>query len=359
VNGGEVEIKNGKLTGILVDNAVDLVKKNIPAYSNELYKEYLLQAQKKCFAAGLTTLDDAGLGQDTIRLIEELQNSGELKMRIYAMISDNEKNRAYFFEHGPLKTDRLNVRSFKVYGDGALGSRGACLLQPYSDEPGHTGFLLHDRKYFEDIATQALEHGFQLCTHAIGDSANRVLLQVYAAHLKGRNDKRWRIEHCQAVDPSDLKLFDENNIIPSVQPTHATSDMYWAEERLGKERIKNAYAYNDLMHSGGIIAFGTDFPVEQINPLYTFYAAVARKDLKGFPTNGFNPENKVERKDALRAMTILAAYSNFEEQEKGSIEQGKFADFVILDRDIMQTDEKEIPNAKVIATYVNGEKVFE
>ncbi len=360
VNGGEVEIKNGKLTGILIDNAVELVEKNIPAYSKEIYKEYLLQAQKNCFAVGLTTLDDAGLGQDTISLIDELQKSGELKIRIYAMVSDNERNRNYFLKHGPIKTERLNVRSFKVYADGALGSRGACLLQPYSDEAKHYGFLLHDKKYFEDVAAQMIEHGFQLCTHAIGDSANRLLLQIYAEHLKGKNDNRWRIEHCQVVDPSDLKFFGENNIIPSVQPTHATSDMYWAEERLGKERVKTGYAYKDLMNnSNGVIAFGTDFPVENINPIYTFYAAVVRKDLKGFPENGFQVENKIDRKDALRAMTILAAYSNFEEKEKGSMEKGKFADFVILNNDIMQVDEKEIPKTNVIATYVNGEKVFE
>jgi predicted amidohydrolase YtcJ len=319
-----------------------------------------LQAQKNCFAAGLTTLDDAGLGHDTISLIDELQKSGDLKIRIYAMVSDNQENRSWYFEHGKLKTERLNVRSFKVYADGALGSRGACLLKPYQDEPGHYGFLLHGLNYFEDVASQMLEHDFQLCIHAIGDSANRMLLQLYAKHLHGKNDKRWRIEHCQVIDPSDLKLFKENSVIPSVQPTHATSDMYWAEERLGSERVKTAYSYKDILNnSNGIIAFGTDFPVENINPLYTFYAAVARKDLKGFPENGFQPENKIDRKDAMRAMTILAAFSNFEENEKGSIEKGKFADFVILDHDLMTADEKEIPLTKVIATYVNGEKVFE
>ncbi len=360
VSGGEIEIKNGKLTGILIDNAVELVEKNIPRYTDEIYGEYLLRAQKNCFAVGLTTLDDAGLGHDTIQLIDRLQQDGKLKIRIYAMISDNEENRKYFFEHGAVKKDRLNVRSFKVYADGALGSRGACLLQPYADLAGHSGFLLHDQPYFEDVASKMMEHNFQLCVHAIGDSANRMLLTLYANHLKGPNDRRWRIEHCQVVDPEDLKLFAANSIIPSVQPTHATSDMYWADERLGSKRLKSAYAYKDLMdNSGGIIAFGTDFPVENINPLYTFYAAVVRKDLKDFPENGFQPENKIDRKDALRAMTILAAYSNFEELEKGSLEKGKFADFVILDRDIMTADEKEIPVTKVIATYVNGEKVFE
>jgi predicted amidohydrolase YtcJ len=360
IAGGEIETRNGKLTGILIDNAVELVKKNVPPYSKELYKEFLLKAQKNCFAAGLTTVDDAGLGKDTILLIDELQKSNDLKMRVYAMVSFNDANKKYFFEHGKIKTERLNVRSFKVYADGALGSRGACLLQTYSDEKDHYGFLLFDKKYFEDAASEMFQHDFQLCTHAIGDSANRLILQIYAEHLQGRNDKRWRIEHCQVVNPDDIKLFGENSIIPSVQPTHATSDMYWAEDRLGRERIKTAYAYKNLMSAAnGAIAFGTDFPVENIDPLHTFYAAVARKDLKGFPENGFQKENAVNRKNTLRAMTILAANSNFEEHEKGSIEKGKFADFVILDKDVMEIDERAIPSAKVVATYVNGEKVFD
>ncbi len=359
VTGGEILKKNGKLTGILIDNAVELVNRAVPSFSNELINDCLLEAQKNCFAAGLTTVDDAWLGHDSIATVEALQKSGLLKIRVYAMAGATDENMKYYFEHGPIKTDRLNVRSFKVYADGALGSRGACLLSPYKDQPGHSGFLLHDKKYFEDVASQMIEHGFQLNTHCIGDSTNRLILGIYAQHLKGKNDKRWRIEHSQVVDPNDLKTFGEYNIIPSVQPTHATSDMYWVEERLGKERSKTAYAYKDLMEkAGGVIAFGTDFPVEHIEPLYTFYAAISRKDLKGFPENGFQPENKTDRKNTLKAMTIWAAYSNFEEKEKGSIEKGKFADFIILDKDIMKADEKEIPATKIIATYVNGEKVF-
>lgn len=360
INGGEVGIKNGILTGILVDNAVDLVRNNIPPFTKEIIADCLLRAQANCFALGLTTVDDAGLGKDSIEVMMAMQKSGQLKMRIYAMASMTEENKKYFFDHGPIKTDRMNVRSFKMYADGALGSRGACLLQPYSDQLNHTGFLLHDENYFEEAASEMGSHGFQLCTHAIGDSANRLILELYTKYLKGKNDKRWRIEHAQVVNKNDFKLFGENDIIPSVQPTHATSDMYWAEKRLGNERVKTAYAYNDLLkNSNGTIAFGTDFPVENINPMYTFYAAVARKDLNGFPETGFQPENKISRQDALRAMTRWAAYSNFEENEKGSLENGMFADFIILDKDIMQADEKEIPNVKVMATYVNGEKVFE
>ena len=201
-------------------------------------------------------------------------------------------------------------------------------------------------------------HNFQMNTHCIGDSANRLLLNVYSHMLKGKNDLRWRIEHAQVVEPSDLQKFANYGIIPSVQPTHATSDMYWAGERLGFDRLKTAYAYKDLLKENGKIALGTDFPVEQINPLLTFYAAVVRKDLKGFPENGFQFENALSRQDALRGMTIWAAYANFEEHEKGSIEPGKFADFVVLNQDILKIDGNLIPKTNVFMTFSNGEEVY-
>ncbi len=359
VSGGEIILKDGKPTGILIDNAVDIVKNIIPEYSVEQREQALLNAQENCFAVGLTTVDDAGLGKDTIELIDKMQKKGSLKMRIYAMISDDERTLKHFFDHGPYKTDRLDVRAVKMYADGALGSRGACLLKPYSDQDGHYGFLLHELNFYEKICEKAHDAGFQVCAHAIGDSAVHIILKVYGNHLSSENSRRWRIEHCQVVQQRDLKDFEKYNIIPSVQPTHATSDMYWAADRLGSERLKTAYAYNDLLeNANNVIAFGTDFPVENINPLYTFYAATERKDLKDFPKNGFQPENKIKKKDALRAMTIWAAYSNFEEEEKGSIEEGKLADFVILDEDILKIDGKKIPKVRVIATYLNGEKVF-
>lgn len=359
INGGEILLKDGQPTGILIDNAVDLVKNIIPEYTEEQRSQALLDAQKNCFAAGLTTVDDAGLGRDTIQLVDKLQKNGKLKMRIYAMIADDERTLDYFFDHGPYKTDRLNVRSVKTYADGALGSRGACLLAPYSDQPGHYGFLLHDLNFYESICERAHDAGFQVCTHAIGDSAVNTMLKIYGEHLGTENDRRWRIEHCQVVQQKDMDEFGKYSIIPSVQPTHATSDMYWAAQRLGPVRIKTAYAYRDLMdNANNMIVFGTDFPVESINPLYTFYAATERQDLKNFPKNGFQPENAIKKKDALRAMTIWAAYSNFEDEEKGSIEDGKFADLVVLDKDILKIDGKYVPGVKVLATYLNGEKVF-
>jgi predicted amidohydrolase YtcJ len=253
----------------------------------------------------------------------------------------------------------LDVRGFKVYADGALGSRGACLLQPYDDQKNWKGFLLSNQKHFQEIAEKIAAKGFQMCTHCIGDSANRVILKIYASVLKGKNDHRWRIEHAQVISPEDFHYFGDYNIVPSVQPTHATSDMRWAGARLGEKRLKTAYAYNQLLQQNGWIPLGTDFPVENINPIYTFYAAIERKDLKGYPAGGFQPENAIGRADALRGMTIWAAKAQFEEKEKGSIEPGKFADFVILDNDIMKIKGTELPNVKVLKTYVNGEKVYE
>jgi len=359
INGGEIETSNGKLTGILVDNAVGIVTRKIPEPTAAIIDTALLSAQKNCFAAGLTTVDDCGLPYTMVNTIAELQNKGDLKMRLYVMLADRQENYDYLFKKGVVKTPRLNVRAFKVYADGALGSRGACLLKPYADSAKWSGFLLSNPKHFEEIAPKIAARGFQMCTHAIGDSAVRVMLKIYAANLKGKNDLRWRIEHAQIVSPQDLDMFGQYSIVPSVQPTHATSDMYWAGKRLGRERLKTAYAYKQLLKQNGWIPLGTDFPVENINPLYTFYAAVERKDLKGFPEGGFQPENALSRIEALKGMTIWAAKANFEEKEKGSIEPGKYADFVILDKDIMKVKGSEIPATKVTQTYINGVKVYD
>jgi predicted amidohydrolase YtcJ len=359
ITGGQIESVNGKLTGILIDNAQRLVRHKIPAPSDQQTQSAFLDAQRNCFAAGLTTVDDCGLPYTMVNTIAELQHKGELKMRLYVMLSDSHDNFSYLFKRGIYKTPRLNVHAFKLYADGALGSRGACLLKPYNDKKNWSGFLLSDPKHFEDVAKLLVEKGFQMCTHAIGDSANRVMLKIYAGVLKGKNDRRWRIEHAQIVSPDDIKYFGDYNIIPSVQPTHATSDMYWAGTRLGKQRLKTAYAYKELLDQNGWLPLGTDFPVEQINPLYTFYAAFARKDLKGFPASGFQPENALSRREALQGMTIWAARANFEEKEKGSIEPGKYADFVILDKDIMKIHAADVPQVKVLKTYINGEKVYE
>ena len=355
VSGGEIILKDGEMTGVLIDAAMDFIK--FPGTSKEEAIQGLLDAQKISFSYGLTTVDDAGLQRGVIELIDSLQQVGRLKMRVYAMVSgDNQQQIDYYINKGISKTDKLNVRSFKVYGDGALGSRGAAMRKPYSDRENHFGALIYSPERYQEIANQIAESEFQMNTHAIGDSANTWLLKTYKDVLKNKKNRRWRIEHAQIIAKEDFAKFD--NILPSVQPTHATSDMYWAEDRVGKERIKGAYAFKDLLKSYGKIALGTDFPVEQVNPFLTFYAATIRKDIHNYPEDGYQMENALTREETLRGMTIWAAYSNFEENEKGSIEVGKFADFVILNQNIMEIEGSEIPKTKVISTYLNGEKVY-
>ncbi len=358
ISGGKLVIQNGRPTGVLIDNAMELLLKFIPHEDKQLAERALLDAQNNCFAVGLTTVDDAGLDKSTVLLIDSLQKAAKLKMRIYAMLTPTKENADYFIKKGIYKTEFLNVRSIKLYADGALGSRGACLLHPYHDDPGNFGFLISGVDFLDSLCHLAYKNNYQINTHAIGDSANRVMLHLYGKYLKGKNDKRWRIEHAQVISPEDFKLFSEYSIVPSVQPTHATSDMYWAEDRLGSERIKYAYAYKDLLEQNGWIAAGSDFPVEEINPLFGFYAAVVRKDQNNWPETGFEPENAISREEALKAMTIWAAKSNFEENEKGSIESGKLADFVITDEDIMTSAPENLYKIKVLNTFINGRSVY-
>ncbi len=358
LTGGDIVVNNGKLTGLLIDNAVDIVAAKIPAADIAQAKKALLLAQQNCFAVGLTSLHDCGLDFETVEKIEALQKSGELKMRMNIMLSDAAANYDYAFKRGKIKTDYLNVSSFKVYADGALGSRGASLLQPYSDKPEWSGFLLNAPAHFDSVANIIHEKGWQMCTHAIGDSGNRTILNIYAKYLKGKNDLRWRIEHAQVVNENDFKLFGENSIVPSVQPTHGTSDMYWAGDRLGPQRVKGAYAYQQLLKQNNWIPLGTDFPVEDISTFKTFFAAVIRQDAKGFPAGGYQMENALTREETLRGMTIWAAKASFEEKQKGSLEKGKFADFIILDTDLMSCDAAAILKTKVLATYSAGKKVY-
>lgn len=359
LTGGDIGVKNGRLTGLLIDNAVDLVSSKIPTPSPAQVKTALLEAQKNCFSVGLTTIDDCGLSAAEVEEIRRLQDEGDLKMRLYVMLSDNPGNYDYLEKKGIIKTERLHVRGFKVYSDGALGSRGACLLEPYEDRPGHYGFLLSKPRHFDSVAAWIYAKNFQMCTHAIGDSGNRTMLNIYGKYLKGKNDLRWRIEHAQVINEQDFTLFEKYSIVPSVQPTHATSDMYWAGARLGTARVRGAYAYKQLLRQNDWIPLGTDFPVEDISPFRTFFAAVTRKDAKGWPEKGFQSKDALTREEALRGMTIWAARSNFEENEKGSLEAGKWADFVILDKDLMKASESELLKIVVLKTYLGGELVHE
>ena len=357
IDGGDFVKSNGKLTGVLIDNAMRLIDEIIPDPTLEESVKALISAQEIAFENGLTTIAEAGISREQIELIDSLQNSGVLKIKIYAMIENNTEDVDYYLEKGPYKTDKLNVRSVKVYADGALGSRGASMIDEYSDRRGYFGIIRTPIDSIKNLAFKLAGTKFQMNTHAIGDNANRIVLNAYGDALFNYRDPRWRVEHAQVINENDIDLFNQK-IIPSVQPTHATSDMYWLYDRVGKKRANLAYAYKELLTRSKVIAFGTDFPVEDISPIMTFYSAVARKDIDGYPSEGFQMENSLNRADALYAMTVFGAYANFEENEKGSIEAGKMADFVILDRDIMKVEENQIPLTKVVATILGGNIVY-
>lgn len=354
--GGDIIKKDGKLTGVLVDGPMGMVDAITPQPDRKTQIQALKDAERLCFGYGLTTVDDAGLGRGTIELIDSLQQVGDLSIRVYAMVSSSPDNLDYFLNKGIIKTDNLNVRSVKVYGDGALGSRGAALREPYSDQPGHYGAMVTPVDQIGALAERIAASDYQMNTHAIGDSANVVVLRAYEKALEGKPNRRWKVEHAQVISPADFDYFS-NGIIPSIQPTHATSDMYWAEDRLGSDRVKGAYAFKELLDKAGTVALGTDFPVEQVSPFLTFYAAVARKDVNNYPEGGYQIENALSREETLKGMTIWAAHSNFEEQEKGSIEPGKFADFVILSEDIMSVPIENVPNIGAEQVFVGGVQV--
>ena len=351
--------KNGKLTGVLIDEAMEINAPYLPVPDKETEFEWLLASQKNCLAVGLTSVMDCGLKRSSIENINELHQNGSLLMHINAMVEASDTaSLEHFIRAGHFVTDRLNVRSVKFYSDGALGSRGACLLEPYSDDADNSGALIYDPDYLRENYKRLHDAGWQVCTHAIGDRAARLILDLYAELLEANNDRRWRIEHAQVVHPDDVDKFGAFNIIPSMQSTHATSDMYWAEDRLGEERVRSAYALRSLMEQNGFLPNGSDFPVEHINPLLGFYAAVARQDTSGYPSEGFQMENALSREEALKAMTIWAAYANFDESNRGSIEIGKQADFVMLDRDIMKVYLEEIPSVRFLTTYIKGKPVY-
>lgn len=357
IEGGVVVRVKGALTGVLIDNAMDPVYAALPKPTVKQQEQALLAAQEICFQNGLTTVDDAGLDKEQLELIERLHEEDILNIRVYGMISNTPQNLEYYLKKGKVQTERLNIRSVKVYADGALGSRGAALKEDYSDDHGNRGSYVTPVDEIISLADVLAKNGFQMNTHAIGDAANYEVLKAYKKALATDEDPRWRIEHAQVVTKEDRQFFG-SKIIPSIQPTHATSDMFWADERLGKERIQGAYAYKSLLDWSGKVALGTDFPVEHVSPLKTFFAAVARTTENQLPEGGFQMEDALTRPEALKGMTIWAAHANFEDEIKGSIEIGKVADLVILKKDIMKIDVNEIPDVEVLATILNGDMVY-
>ena len=360
IPGGEMlRLPDGSPSGVLIDGAADSLLSRIPDPTTQTKTQALLRAQVNLLQLGLTTVTDAGLDVEDIALLDSLHQSGDLKLRIVAMANPKPKNFEVMAQRGGWRTSRLIAQSFKFYMDGALGSRGAALLKDYEDRPGHRGLLLQSMAEYESQLARIHADGFQAATHAIGDSAVRLVLQSYANILQGPNDRRWRMEHAQVIHPEDLPMFGQHSIVPSVQPTHATSDMYWAGQRLGRGRIRRAYAYADLLSQLGMLPLGTDFPVEDIDPRKTFLAAVARQDVDRFPQAGFHLDQALTPKQCMLGMTLWAALASQLEDELGSIEVGKRADLVVMDRDwIRLKDPHDVMQSRVIATILDGEFVY-
>jgi predicted amidohydrolase YtcJ len=363
--GGRIEREaSGAPTGVFVDNAMEIIDRVIPPMSHDEMTSTALAAVKESNRWGLTGLHDPGEPRAVLDVFEELAKAGTFTLRVYAMISDDSAAIEHYFQRGPqnaLYDSHLWIRAIKLYADGALGSRGAALLDPYTDDPKNSGLLKSTPEHLRDVSTRALQHGFQVATHAIGDRGNRIALDAYEAALKAvpTVDHRFRIEHVQVLDHADIPRFAQLGVIPSMQAVHQTSDMYWAANRLGYARTFGAYAWRSLLNTGVIIPNGSDFPVERVNPLFSFHAAVSGQDDNNWPPGGWFPEQKMTREEALKAMTIWPAYAAFQEQTMGSLTVGKLADFVILDRDIMTIPDSEILGTNVLATYIGGRVVFE
>lgn len=351
----------GEATGVLVDSAMSLVEKHVPAATDEDLQRFLRLAMSELAALGLTGVHDAGISNREYEVYRSLGQARQLPIRIYAMLADSEAARAVIAQgpKPPQFDDRLQMRAVKAWVDGALGSRGATMLQDYSDQPQHRGLALYTPEQIAMLAELTAGKGWQLNIHAIGDAGNRLTLDTFEQQLSParRASLRPRIEHAQVVAPEDIPRFARLGVIASIQPTHATSDMNMAEDRVGPQRIRGAYAWRALLDSGARLAGGSDFPVELANPFLGLHAAVTRQDGEGNPPGGWYGQQKLTREEALRLFTIDAAYAGFMEDRVGSLEPGKWADFIIIDRDYFKVPQGEIDDIRVVATYVAGKKV--
>ena len=364
-SGGRIiRLPDNSPSGVFVDNAENLVAGAIPPLTSEQVRDAVVAAVAEANKWGLIGIHDAGASRRTIDIYESLASQGKFNLRNYVLISDDSADINHYMSRGPqvgLHDGRVWIRSIKLYSDGALGSRGAALLAPYSDEAGNTGLLVSQPAHIQRVATEALRRGFQVGVHAIGDRGNRIVLDAYEAALKAvpSADHRFRIEHSQVISLDDIPRFAKLGVIPSMQGSHQTSDMGWAEVRVGPARIRGAYAWRSLLNTGVIIPNGSDFPVEEVNPLISFHSAVSRQGPDNKPPGGWYPEQAMTREEALKSMTIWPAYAAFQEKEMGSIAPGKYADFVMLDRDIMDVPADQILGARVIATWLGGKAVYE
>jgi hypothetical protein len=357
--------ERGNPTGVFVDNAVDSLDRLLPSPSRKERTEAIDKAVHECIRTGLTQVHDMGVDLEEIGIFKELIEAGRFPLRVYAAIGGIGKTWEHYVQHGPeigLYNGRLTVRSLKLYADGALGSRGAALIEPYSDDPGNRGLTLTSAEVLNREAARALDRGFQVCIHAIGDRANHIALNVYEECFKNDQQKgraaRFRVEHVQVLDLQDVHRFHDIGVIASFQPTHCTSDMYWAEDRIGAGRVKGAYAWRSLLQHGSSVAGGSDFPIESPNPLWGFYAAITRQDHSGWPDGGWYPEQRLTREEALKLFTTWASFAAFEEHTKGSLEAGKVADIVVLSDDIMKIEPRKILQTAVELTFVGGQVVY-
>jgi predicted amidohydrolase YtcJ len=362
---GKIVRSGGRPIGILIDDAMDLVAAVVPSPTKEMKRKAILRAAQLCMSAGLVGVHEAGVTKETLEVYREMADLGELPFYVYAMISGTDDALDKLLEDGPevRRGGVLTVRAIKLYADGALGSRGAAMLEPYSDDPDNTGILMADEDSLAAFTENALRHGFQVCVHAIGDRANRVVLNAYAraqetAGVSGP-DARLRVEHAQILAPEDIRRFGSLGVIASMQPTHCTSDMPWAPSRLGEDRLEGAYAWRSLLESGAHLAAGSDFPVESYDPLLGFYAAVTRETTDGGPPNGWNPSEKMTRAEALAAFTSGAAYAAFEENVAGTLAPGKRADMTVFSADVMQVPKQDILQVEVVMTIVGGRVLYE
>lgn len=355
IAGGKIELMGGQPTGILVDAAADKVKGLITDLTKEEMKKSFLAAQEKCLEVGLTGVTDAGLDLNELQALIELNNENKLRLRVYAMMNPTQENFDYFDSVGTINTPHLVIRAVKLYADGSLGSKGALLKRPYCDDSSTTGLLQNPWPWYEKMCAALYVKGWQVNTHCIGDSSNAKILGIYAENLKGKNKLRWRIEHAQVVDPIDWHFFGDYSILPSVQPTHATSDMYMAVDRLCKHRLKGAYAYQSLLKQNGILPLGTDFPVEDINPLGTYFSAVTRRNSKREPAGGFLMAEALSFEQTIMGMTAWAAYANFYESITGSLMVGKQADFIIFNKDLKY--ENDASGMQLQEIWIDGKKI--